>query len=67
MAARQPLRDQGRGESVEGLDRLWWLIPYAVIVSENDFGRSVMEKGIEVRHIPIYAAHCLGDGCVTTS
>ena len=41
--------------------------PYAVIVSENDFGRSVTEKGIEVRHIPIYAGHCLGDGCVTTS
>lgn len=37
--------------------------PYAVLFSENDFSLSAKD-GIEVRHLPIYAAHCLGEDCL---
>lgn len=38
--------------------------PYAVVLSENDFSRSALNGGTECRNIPLYAAHCLGAGCV---
>ena len=38
--------------------------PYAVIFSENDFSRGAMASGTEVRHLPLYAAHCVGQGCM---
>jgi hypothetical protein len=36
--------------------------PYAIVLSENDFGRGVSANDIEMRHIPPYAAHCMGNG-----
>ena len=36
--------------------------PYAIILSENDYGRSTNEDGVEIRYVPLYAAHCIGDG-----
>ena len=38
--------------------------PYAVIFSENDFSRGPVTSGTEVRHLPLYAAHCVGQGCM---
>ena len=38
--------------------------PYAVILSENDFSKSITEKGSELRHMPLYAAHCVDEGFV---
>lgn len=38
--------------------------PYAIVLSENDFSRSVTKGGLELRNIPLYAAHCLGEGFV---
>lgn len=38
--------------------------PYAIILSENDFSREVTEHGVELRCMPLYAAHCVGEGCV---
>lgn len=37
--------------------------PYAVLLSENNFSLSGKD-GIEVRHLPLYAAHCLGENCL---
>ena len=37
--------------------------PYAVILSERDFGRSVDDDGREIRELPHYAAFCLGERC----
>lgn len=37
--------------------------PYAVVLSERDFGRSVDDEGREIRELPLYAAFCLGEGC----
>ena len=39
--------------------------PFAVVFSENDFSRGVTEKGVEVRNLPLYSAHCLDEGFVT--
>ena len=36
--------------------------PYAYILSGNDFSRSETELGNELRHMPLYAAHCLDEG-----
>ena len=38
--------------------------PYAVIFSENDFSRGAAASGTEVRYLPLYAAHCVGRGCM---
>lgn len=38
--------------------------PYAYVLSENEFSRSTTAEGVELRHVPLYAAHCLGEGCV---
>ena len=38
--------------------------PYAVLLSENDFSRGQTEQGTELRCIPLYAAHCLGEDLV---
>lgn len=40
--------------------------PYAVILSENNFSVSKTE-GVEIRHLPLYAAHCLGEDCLKVS
>ena len=40
--------------------------PYAYVLSENDFSRSETEAGNELRHLPLYAAHCLGEGFLRT-
>lgn len=36
--------------------------PFAVRISEREFGRSFDVEGHELRSIPLYAAHCVGDG-----
>lgn len=36
----------------------------AYLLSEKDFSSSVDESGVSIRHLPLYAAHCLGSGCV---
>lgn len=56
--------------------------PYAVILSEGDFSRSVADgadkgsdagvgtaagRGFEIRRVPLYAAFCLGEDCVKAS
>ena len=38
--------------------------PYVYVLSENDFSRAKDEE-IERRCVPLYAAHCLGEACVT--
>lgn len=38
--------------------------PYAVIFSENDFSKGMAASGTEVRRLPLYAAHCVGQGCM---
>ena len=40
--------------------------PYAYVVSGNDFQRRLLTDGREVRHLPLYAAHCIADGLVRT-
>ncbi len=37
--------------------------PYAYVLSENDFSRSVAEDGHEVRNVPLYATHCICGDC----
>lgn len=37
--------------------------PYAVLCSEQNFGVVRNESGTEIRHLPLYAAHCIGEGC----
>ena len=36
----------------------------AYILSEKDYSLSVGERGVEIRSVPLYAAHCLGESCV---
>lgn len=36
----------------------------AYILSENDYSLSVGKRGVEIRSVPLYAAHCLGENCV---
>lgn len=38
--------------------------PFAYILSENDFARDEAESGKEVRRLPLYAAYCIGEGCL---
>lgn len=40
--------------------------PHAVIFSEHDFGVERGERGEEIYMLPLYAAHCLGEGLVRT-
>ena len=40
--------------------------PYAYLLSENDFSCSMLESGSELRCLPLYAAHCIGEGCIKT-
>lgn len=37
--------------------------PYAIVLSNRDFGRSEGVQGEEVRELPLYAAYCIGEGC----
>ena len=37
--------------------------PYAVVMSDRDFGEAEGEHGERVRQLPLYAAHCIGEGC----
>ena len=37
--------------------------PYAIVLSDRDFGRSEGMQGEEVRQLPLYAAYCIGEGC----
>lgn len=42
--------------------------PYAYLLSENDFARVEGEEGAgELRYLPLYAAHCIGKGCIPVS
>ena len=38
--------------------------PYAYLLSENNFSRASTESGAELRCLPLYAAHCIGKGCM---
>ena len=40
--------------------------PLAYVLSENDYSRGELEPGREVRHLPLYAAHCVGEECLKT-
>ena len=41
------------------------LAPYAIVFSENQFARGEIEGTVvEVRRLPLYAAFCVGEGCV---
>ncbi len=35
--------------------------PYCIRLSERDFGRTELEGGGELRSLPLYAAHCIGE------
>lgn len=35
----------------------------AYILSENDYSLTTDERGVEIRHVPLYAAYCLGENC----
>ena len=37
--------------------------PYAIVLSNRDFGCSEGVQGEEVRELPLYAAYCIGEGC----
>ena len=39
-------------------------VPYGYVLSGNDYSRTQTDSGVEVRSLPLYAAHCIGDGCV---
>ncbi len=39
-------------------------VPYGYVLSGNDYSRAQTDSGVEVRSLPLYAAHCIGDGCV---
>lgn len=41
--------------------------PYAYLLSENDFACSKDAAGGQIRHLPLYAAHCIGEGCMKAS
>lgn len=34
------------------------------IVYQNDFSKGMAASGTEVRRLPLYAAHCVGQGCM---
>lgn len=38
--------------------------PFAYVLSENDYSRESTATGGEVRHLPLYAAHCTGGDCL---
>lgn len=38
-------------------------VPYGYVLSTNDFSRTQTDSGVEVRCLPLYAAHCIGEGC----
>ena len=41
------------------------LAPYAVTLADQQFGRATVAKtDVELRKLPLYAAFCLGEGCV---
>ncbi|MDO4291217.1 MAG: ATP-binding protein [Eggerthellaceae bacterium] len=40
--------------------------PYAYVLSENDFSRGEAGAGKELRHVPLYAAHCIGSDCANS-
>ena len=40
--------------------------PFAYLLSENDFSKEATKSGREVRHLPLYAAHCIGEECLKT-
>ena len=40
--------------------------PYVIVLSENNYSKDIAEGGAELRRIPLYAAHCLGEGLVKT-
>ena len=37
--------------------------PFAIVLSEQNFSMRVSEGGAEIRLMPLYAAHCLGEAC----
>lgn len=37
--------------------------PYAYVLSQNDFSRSVTDGRHEIRNVPLYAAHCICENC----
>ena len=41
--------------------------PYAIKLSEDNFAEGVDKNGMLIRHIPLYAAYCLGKGCAQVS
>jgi len=41
--------------------------PYAIVLSENDFGLTRDGGGRAIRHLPLYAAFCIGDSCARES
>lgn len=38
--------------------------PFAYVISGADYSRRRDQKGYEIRHLPLYAAHCIADGFV---
>lgn len=54
----------GRNVGAKSLARLMeeGSSPYAIRLSEREFGRSKDEKGKELRSVPLYAAFCIGEG-----
>lgn len=38
--------------------------PYSYILSSDNYARTQASSGAEIRHLPLYAAHCVGKGCV---
>lgn len=38
--------------------------PYAYLLSENNYARSLTDDGVELRQLPLYAAYCIGSGYV---
>lgn len=41
--------------------------PYGYVLSSNNYARTQAGTGTEIRHLPLYAAHCIGEGCVKTT
>lgn len=41
--------------------------PYGVVLSTRDFSRTDEGGGEKIRHVPLYAAHCLGESCIKVS
>lgn len=40
--------------------------PYAYVLSDNDFSKESVSAGWELRRLPLYAAYCMGEGCLKT-